>query len=82
MKYRTQLLLLLVTGCMSLPLVAEPTGTSAELPAIDEAAQKAQGSNRLRFRSGPVCMCSSGMSEQDIQRAQERQRRERRAVRE
>lgn len=30
--------------------------------------------NRLRFRSGPVCLCSGGLSEADIQRA-ERQRR-------
>lgn len=26
---------------------------------------------RLRFRDGPVCMCSQGMSEEDIQRAQD-----------
>ena len=82
MKYRAQFLTLLIICCMSMPLVAEQTGTSAELPAIDEAAQQSQGRNRLRFRNGPVCMCSSGMSEQDIQRAQERQRRERGVVRE
>lgn len=28
-------------------------------------------SGRLRFRNGPVCMCSQGMSEEDIQRSRE-----------
>jgi hypothetical protein len=31
--------------------------------------------NRLRFRNGPVCMCTLGMSEEDIQRAQSERRR-------
>lgn len=30
-------------------------------------------SNRLRFRNGPVCMCTLGMTEEDIQRGQAQQ---------
>lgn len=33
------------------------------------------GRGRLRFRDGPVCMCSLGMNEEDIERAQEERRR-------
>lgn len=40
-----------------------------DLPAIDTVSQKR---DRLRFRNGPVCMCSQGMSEADIQQAERR----------
>ncbi len=42
---------------------------------LDTAAAEdsaAQGSGRLKYRSGPVCMCTGGLSERDIRRAQTR----------
>ena len=29
--------------------------------------------SRIKFRSGPVCMCSGGLSEKDIRKGQQRQ---------
>lgn len=36
--------------------------------------QEPPARSRLRFRDGPVCMCSQGMSEEDIQRARDERR--------
>lgn len=84
MSYRMQCVLFLVVCGFSLPVVAtestqtEQTRTQV-LPAIDEASQQTPRSNRLRFRTGTVCMCAESMTEADIQRAQERRERSRRA---
>lgn len=47
--------------------------------AEPEAVRKAAGqsgeparSSRLRFRSGPVCMCSTGLGEEEIEAAERR----------
>jgi len=49
-------------------------GQSAEATEKPGAQPPARG--RLRFRNGPVCMCSQGMSEEDIRRSEEeRQKR-------
>ena len=63
-----------------LPALAEHEGGAAAGHGV-EAGQGRSSRNeeprrgRLRFRGdGPVCMCSLGMSEEDIQRAQEERR--------
>ncbi len=33
---------------------------------IKEIADKPRKSSRLKFRDGPICMCSNGFSEKDI----------------
>ncbi len=49
-------------------------GEASDASAL-ESPPPTQRRGRLRFRDGPVCMCSDGMSEEDIRRA-ERERRE------
>lgn len=82
-KLMKKILMLSVMFCMAISswnLQASERNDRArgvnELPAIDPASQKL---NRLRFRNGPVCMCSQGMSEADIQQAEQRRRIRRRA---
>lgn len=38
-------------------------------PPIHADELKAKSSPRLRFKNGPVCMCSQGLTEKDIQDA-------------
>lgn len=54
---------LALAGALSLPLSAGAADGAAE-PGV---------SGRLKFRSGPVCMCSQGLSEEDIREGQQRQ---------
>jgi len=50
-------------------------GQSAESAERQVSEPPTRG--RLRFRNGPVCMCSQGMSEEDIRRSEEeRQKRD------
>ncbi|MCB1756680.1 MAG: hypothetical protein KDJ38_14250 [Gammaproteobacteria bacterium] len=39
----------------------------------DQVLDKPPTSGRLRFRSGPVCLCSNGLGEADIQAAEQKQ---------
>jgi hypothetical protein len=48
----------------------------AEGRSAGQAEEDAPRRGRLRFRDGPVCMCALGLSEEDIQRAQEDRARE------
>lgn len=36
----------------------------------DVLAQEFPGSDRLKFKQGPVCMCDKGLTEKDIREAQ------------
>jgi len=47
----------------------EPEEQGREAASTGEAASSSTGGGRLRFRDGPVCMCSLGLSEEDIQRS-------------
>jgi hypothetical protein len=49
----------------------------ADARSAGQPEEDAPRRGRLRFRDGPVCMCSLGMSEEDIQRAQEERKRNR-----
>ncbi len=76
----------LAAGLTALPLSGAGSGDPVSAPAVQSPAagvQKAAGaalkspvrSRRLRFKSGPVCMCTGGLRESDIQKAErERQR--------
>lgn len=53
-----------------LPTVqTQPEQQNAE--KTDDQPTKKKG-NRLRFRNGPVCMCASGLTENDIMASQKR----------
>ncbi len=54
---------------------SDPRGQGAA--SSQSSASEQRGSGRLRFRDGPVCMCSLGMSEEDIQRSAEERREQR-----
>lgn len=41
------------------------------MPSYAAEAKSGELSGRLKFRDGPVCMCSSGLSEKDIRAALE-----------
>lgn len=45
---------------------------SAFMPAFASEAGKGELPGRLKFKKGPVCMCSDGLSEKDIRAAEER----------
>jgi len=45
----------------------EATGQEAQL----EIEGQKPPASRLRFRKGPVCMCSGGLSEKDIRKAEQ-----------
>ena len=47
----------------------KPEESGREAASTGEAASSSAGGGRLRFRDGPVCMCSLGLSEEDIQRS-------------
>jgi hypothetical protein len=72
-------MILLTASLLMLPALSEADTQSrdqgARFSEAQESAPAPQRKGRLRFRDGPVCMCSQGMSEEDIQRA-ERERRE------
>lgn len=65
---------------LALLMLIAAVGGCADTGALAKAgsyggANRADGSAggmvpRLRYRSGPVCVCSTGLSETDIQRAQ------------
>ena len=66
-------------------LASMPVVSLGDEARADERVQDARNvadqvqpprSGRLRFRDGPVCMCSQGMSEEDIQRSREERRKE------
>lgn len=46
-----------------------PGAQGREAASDSEAPSPGSGGGRLRFRDGPVCMCSLGLSEEDIQRS-------------
>lgn len=71
MKYTILILVGAATALLSPVGWAEHEGgqhgvASSELEVVQPPAQR-----RLRFRDGPVCMCSQGMSEEDIRRSQD-----------
>ncbi|ACL71174.1 hypothetical protein Tgr7_0070 [Thioalkalivibrio sulfidiphilus HL-EbGr7] len=74
-----RLMILLATSLLMFPAMAQADGRTqdrgAEATQAENVTEAPQRRGRLRFRDGPVCMCSQGMSEEDIQRA-ERERRE------
>ena len=39
-------------------------------------AEEEERDSRLRFKDGPVCMCSSGLSEADIRKGEQSRREE------
>ena len=49
--------------------------SAGKAKAVEDRVQPPR-SQRLRFRDGPVCMCSQGMSEEDIQRSREKRQKE------
>ncbi len=71
-KRVTHLILLLMLPCMSClaDQTAKADGVSSSATVKLENEQKRP---RLKYRSGPVCMCSQGMSEADIQAAKKKQ---------
>lgn len=79
MKYRLPLMLVVFLAfvpAVGLAAHEEGAGSGHEVaPSARDGQQEAPRRGRLRFRDGPVCMCSLGMSEQDIERAQEERRR-------
>jgi hypothetical protein len=70
-------LLALLLAAVVLPTGVAQAAHEAEhgAGAAASGAEAPARSNRLRFRNGPVCMCTLGMSEEDIQRAQSERRR-------
>ena len=50
------------------PATAQSGSMEREVPATP--------SKRLKYRRGPVCMCNSGLSEQEIEAAERRRRQE------
>ena len=71
LKHMTGLILLLLP-CM--PCLADQTGRDAETSSATTAQlENEQKRPRLKYRNGPVCMCSQGMSEADIQAAKKKQ---------
>lgn len=50
------------------PAVPQPPGQAAA-----SEGGKAGSTPRLKFRNGPSCMCAAGMSEADIQKAEQAQ---------
>lgn len=57
---------LILLVLVSMPVVAEQK-VAGETPAAKTDKQKVP---RLKYRNGPVCMCNSGLSEEDIRRAE------------
>ena len=51
------------------PVAAADSAPAAEREAAAES-RDAPRSSRLRFRSGPVCMCIEGLSEAEIEAAE------------
>ena len=41
-------------------------------PIMAAEADKPTAGGRLKFKQGPVCMCSTGLSEQDIRAAEQK----------
>jgi hypothetical protein len=71
---------LIPTGILALLLVLSPAAM-ADSASGENGSRAAEATipapvkrGRLRFRDGPVCMCSQGMSEEDIQRAEQARR--------
>jgi hypothetical protein len=69
-----------VRAGMAVVLVALGLGQTPQVLAeaspgqgVDKAqAREAPRSQRLRFRSGPVCMCANGLGEKEIEAAERR----------
>ncbi|MCA1804689.1 MAG: hypothetical protein LC646_04965 [Xanthomonadaceae bacterium] len=60
---------LLAVMCVSpLPAALAETGPKAKGGSAE--SREAPRSSRLRFRSGPVCMCSNGLGEEEIEAAE------------
>ena len=79
---KVRLIVVATAMVLVLPSVAfAQSNSGGERGQSAESAER-QGSQppvrgRLRFRNGPVCMCSQGMSERDIRRSEEeRQKRD------
>ena len=77
-KQLTRLILLLVLPCM--PCLAVQTDKGGKTPSavtaeygdeskVTQVEEKKSKRPRLKFRNGPVCMCSGGLSEKEIQAA-------------
>lgn len=63
-----------VVIAMALWASGTPEAVAEEVPgavrkAVGQSGEPAR-SSRLRFRSGPVCMCSTGLGEEEIQAAE------------
>ncbi|HDP89663.1 MAG TPA: hypothetical protein ENN42_06880 [Thioalkalivibrio sp.] len=78
MKYLVSSVWFLSALLLAAPLLADEGrgGEDRQDARTAEAQTESRPSpgGRLRFRDGPVCMCSQGMSEEDIQRSREKRR--------
>lgn len=45
----------------------QPVDSGNSQSPVKETLEKPQQSPRLKFRDGPICMCSNGFSEKEIQ---------------
>jgi hypothetical protein len=45
----------------------DSTDSNVSQPPIKEELNKPRKNSRLKFRDGPICMCSNGFSEKEIQ---------------
>lgn len=63
--------LVMAAGLQQPVLAAEMADEDAKKQAPVQIPEKKPG---LRFKRGPTCMCAHGMSEQEIQEAEEKRR--------
>lgn len=73
---RTATLALCLMGAVTFGRIAAASEPAVPQPPGQAAASeggKAGSTPRLKFRNGPSCMCAAGMSEADIQKAEQAQ---------
>lgn len=66
--------LILVLAWLVVPVTRAESVPEAQRTTVEQG-REAPRSSRLRFRSGPICMCSNGLGEAEIEAA-ERERLE------
>lgn len=71
MRVSTGVLLLALTGAGAAAQAADLPPPSNDRQLLTISREPPPPSSRLKYRNGPVCICSDGLSEADILRAQQ-----------
>ncbi len=67
--YASTVVITMALWASGVPEARADAGPGAVRKATEQPGEPAR-SSRLRFRSGPVCMCSTGLGEKEIQAAE------------